>query len=153
MNNQKGILLVENDPEDVKLFQYAMRQANLAIPLQVASNGLEAIYYLAGKAPYDDRNLYPLPEIVLTELKLPKLTGLELLQWIKHRPYLQQVSVIIMNRSGSEGEMPAIDWADMRDHFYRANSSSFDSIIAMIKELFDQEYISSTALPSTAAVR
>ena len=73
------ILLVEDSPDDALLIQRAFRKANLANPVQLVRDGEEAVAYLSGKAPYDDRTRFPLPVFMLLDLKLPRRSGLEVL--------------------------------------------------------------------------
>ena len=77
------ILLVEDNPDDVLLMQRAFKKANLANPLQVVDNGEKAVAYLDGQDPYSDRSQHPVPVLVLLDLKLPRLSGLEVLEWVR----------------------------------------------------------------------
>ena len=77
------ILLVEDSPDDALLIQRAFRKANLANPVQLVRDGEEAVAYLSGKAPYDDRTRFPLPVFMLLDLKLPRRSGLEVLAWVR----------------------------------------------------------------------
>ena len=78
------ILLVEDDSNDVVLIQRAFRKANLTNLIQVASNGEEAINYLNHHAPDQDKTKYLRPLLILLDLKLPVMSGLEFLAWLKH---------------------------------------------------------------------
>jgi CheY-like chemotaxis protein len=82
----KTILQVEDDPNDVFFLQYAMKQAGVANPVQVASDGQQAIDYLKGAGKFADREQFPLPCLVLLDLKLPYVMGLDVLRWIRGRP-------------------------------------------------------------------
>src|SRR4051812_17763959 len=93
------ILLVEDDPNDVFFIQYAFEQAGIRNPTRVAENGQEAIDYLAGNGKFADRSQYPTPAIVLLDLKLPMVMGLDVLRWIKGRPELHTLLVIVMTSS------------------------------------------------------
>ena len=96
------ILLVEDDPNDVFLFQHAMKQVGIQNPLRVATDGQEAIDYLSGLGKFEDRELYPLPCLLLLDLKLPFLTGLDVLKWIRQQLIGEKMVVIPLSASGRE---------------------------------------------------
>ena len=106
--NQYTILIVEDDPNDVALIKRAFRKAKLVNPLQVVTDGEAVIAYLGGQAPYDDRQRYPLPVIVLLDLKLPLKSGFEVLQWLRMQPKLRRLPVVILT---SSSETPDINMA------------------------------------------
>jgi CheY-like chemotaxis protein len=93
------ILLVEDDENDVFLMERAMAKAKLAPPMHVATNGQEAIDYMAGKGQYADRSKYPLPECVFLDLKLPFVHGFEVLEWKQEQPSLSHISVLVLTSS------------------------------------------------------
>ena len=99
------ILLIEDDPNDVFLLQYAFEHAGVRNPLLAVEHGQEAIDYLAGDGKYADRSQYPLPCIVLLDLKMPGVSGLDLLRWIKSRPHLACIIVIILTSSKDQRDI------------------------------------------------
>jgi CheY-like chemotaxis protein len=82
----RTILQVEDDPNDVFFLQHAMKKAGVANPVQVASDGQQAIDYLKGAGKFADREKFPVPCLVLLDLKLPYVMGLEVLRWIREQP-------------------------------------------------------------------
>ena len=78
-------LLVEDDEDDVFFMQRAFKEAGLKNPLHVVSNGEEAIDYFAGHREFADREKYPLPDMVLLDLKMPGLNGFEVLAWLRQQ--------------------------------------------------------------------
>jgi CheY-like chemotaxis protein len=99
---QRGILLVEDDPNDVFFMERAMSSAQLAPPVFVAVNGEEAINYLAGRDKFADRTAHPLPDSVFLDLKLPFISGFEVLEWIRTQPSLSALCVIVLTSSPEE---------------------------------------------------
>src|SRR5690242_4518126 len=93
------ILLVEDDDNDVFFMKRAMKLAGMLNPVQVASDGREAIHYLDGTGIYSDRAQFPLPCLVLLDLKLPYVTGLDVLKWTRAQPELKHVVVLIFTSS------------------------------------------------------
>lgn len=99
------ILLVEDDPDDEFLIEEAFRAAAPVVRLHVVSDGEAAQDYLSGKGVYGDRTIHPFPALVLLDINLPKRTGLEVLEWMKQRPDLARVPVIILSSSTLESEV------------------------------------------------
>ncbi len=93
------ILLVEDDPNDVILMQRAITKGKVLNPLQVVSDGEQAIHYLEGRGVYSDRNRYPLPVLILLDLKLPRRDGFDVLKWIKSQSNLHSIPVVILTSS------------------------------------------------------
>jgi len=93
------ILCVEDEAEDVELLRFAFKKAEICNPLHVVTNGQQAIDYLAGTGPFSDRLVYPLPCLVLLDLKLPGIPGLEVLVWIRGQPALRAMVVIVFTSS------------------------------------------------------
>src|ERR1043166_1315693 len=95
-----GLILVAEDREDdVLLIQRAFREGNLLNPLHVVSNGEETILYLSGQGKYAHRDEYPLPALVLLDLKMPRKDGFEVLHWIRHQPELSGLRVVVLTAS------------------------------------------------------
>jgi CheY-like chemotaxis protein len=99
MAKHSPILLVEDNPRDVELIQRAFRQARMANPIKVVRDGAEAMEYLSGEGIYADRAEYPLPFLVLLDLNLPRVSGFEVLQWIRTQSALTKLNVVILTSS------------------------------------------------------
>jgi CheY-like chemotaxis protein len=110
------ILLVEDDDNDVFFFKRAAKLAGLTNPLHVAQDGRQAIDYLKGTGACADRSRFPMPSLVLLDLKLPLVMGLEVLKWIRAQPELRAVIVIVFTSSRLA---PDIDTA------YRLGANSY----------------------------
>jgi two-component system response regulator len=102
----KPILQVEDDANDVYFLNRAMRKAEVAHPIQVATDGQQAIDYLKGVGKFADRELFPLPCLVLLDLKLPRVMGLDVLKWIRQQSGLALV-VVLLTASGEEADIAA----------------------------------------------
>jgi CheY-like chemotaxis protein len=95
----RTILLVEDDANDVFFMKRAMKLAGMLNPVQVATDGRQAIHYLDGAGEYSDRGKFPMPSLVLLDLKLPHVMGLDVLKWIREQPELRTVIVLIFTSS------------------------------------------------------
>lgn len=107
MNNKPfTVLLVEDDLNDIFLVKRAFKMAHIQNPLQVVTDGLEAINYLRGEGKYNDRQAHPLPKLVVMDIKMPRRSGFEVLEWIKHHEgALRRVPVIIVSSSEDPGDI------------------------------------------------
>ena len=99
------ILLVEDESSDVFLMKRAVNSAQIPNPLQVASDGQEAIDYLSGVGKFSDRSQFPIPSIIFLDLKLPYKNGFEILTWIRTQPHLSQTLVMVLTSSSEEKDI------------------------------------------------
>jgi DNA-binding response OmpR family regulator len=100
----KTILQVDDDPNDVFLLQHALKKAGVANPVQVVGDGQQAIDYLQGAGKFGDRAKFPFPCLVLMDLKLPFVMGLDVLRWIRQQ-HETVLTVLILTASGSEADI------------------------------------------------
>jgi len=107
MSTPKPVLQVEDEEHDVIFMQLAFEQAAVSHPLAVVSDGQEAIAYLQGEGKFSNRQAYPLPALVLLDLKLPRVPSLEVLQWIRAQPALGSVPVLIISSSDQDADVEA----------------------------------------------
>ena len=103
----KVILLVEDNYSDVKLTKRALEQNQITNELIVAEDGGEALDYLFATGQYAGRDVHDLPAVVLLDLKLPKIEGLEVLQRIRANEFTRLVPVVILTSSDQEQDMIA----------------------------------------------
>lgn len=127
------ILLVEDDPNDVFLMQRAFRKANLANPIQVVQDGESAVLYLEGQEQYSDRALYPLPSLMLLDLKLPRRSGLEVLEWLRQQPKLRRLPVVVLTSSREHVDVNRA--YELGANSYLVKPVAFDGLLNMVKSL------------------
>ncbi|MGZ4962803.1 MAG: response regulator [Limisphaerales bacterium] len=96
---EKSILLVEDEDNDVFFLKRALKKAGVSAQLYVIPDGQKAIEYLEGLGEFCDRHKFPIPSLVLLDLKLPHVMGLEVLQWIRQQPEFRQLIVIVLTSS------------------------------------------------------
>ncbi|GAB1540377.1 response regulator [Scytonema sp. NUACC21] len=108
---RKTVLVVEDELTDQFLLQRAFGQLNQEeFALQVVKTAEEAMRYLQGAEPYQERADYPLPVLIVLDLRLPGMSGLDLLKWIKKQPYLMQLPVIALTAYGNRDLPRAYDF-------------------------------------------
>ncbi len=103
--SQKSILLVEDNPDDVALTLRALKQNNIRNEVVVARDGAEALDYLFGKGTYANRDMTVHPQVILLDLKLPKVDGLEVLRQIRSNPKTKLLPVVILTSSKEEQDL------------------------------------------------
>jgi len=103
----KSILLVEDNPDDVALTLRALKKNNIANEVVVARDGEEALEYLTATGKYAGRSVTDLPQIVLLDLKLPKVGGLEVLRAMRADPHTRLLPVVVLTSSSEEGDVIA----------------------------------------------
>src|ERR1051325_5048357 len=100
------VLLVEDDLNDIFLVKRAFKMARLRNPLQVVTDGQEAVLYLKGEGKYADRQAYPLPKLIVMDIKMPRRSGFEVLQWIKgNSAPLRRIPVVIVSSSENTNDV------------------------------------------------
>lgn len=97
MNESGLILVVEDDGSDAFLLHYAFQQAGILNPIKFVANAEQAMDYLGGSDPFANRENWPLPSLIFTDLHLPRASGLELVRWIKEQSHLREIPVIAMS--------------------------------------------------------
>lgn len=116
MTEYGAILLVEDNEDDVFFMKNALHEAQVPNALYVASDGQKAIDYFCGTGDYTDRQAFPLPVLVLLDLKLPLKKGLDVLHWLRSQAGLRNLVVVILTSSREP--------ADLREA-YRLGANSF----------------------------
>lgn len=99
MTDSSCILLAEDDENDVYFLKRAFCDAEIGNPLQVVHDGQEAIDYLAGANHFADRDRYPIPCLLILDLKMPRRTGMDVLRWLRSQPVLTCLPVIVLSSS------------------------------------------------------
>lgn len=127
------ILLAEDDPNDVLLVQRAFEKSNITSPLHVVRDGEEAVAYLSGEREFANRERHPLPMLLLMDLKMPRKSGLEVLEWLRQQPGLRRLPVVVLT---SSNQSPDINRAyDLGVNSYLVKPAGFDSLLELVKNL------------------
>src|SRR6266516_2058731 len=128
-----AILLVEDDEADILLLRRAFRNAHIANPLIEVRDGQAAIQYLSGEGDYADRTRYPIPFLILLDLRLPKLSGFEVLAWIRDQPELVKLTIVVLTTSD---HVPDVTKAhELGANSYLVKPGTFDELVAMLKRI------------------
>jgi CheY-like chemotaxis protein len=105
MDSRLTILIIDDDPNDVLLLRKALVRAGVHDPVQVVADGYEAIQYLAGEGEYGNRERYPFPSVVFTDLKMPRMNGFEVLHWLRKHPDCSVIPVMVLSASKQDEDV------------------------------------------------
>ncbi|MRG98523.1 response regulator [Polyangium spumosum] len=131
--DELGVLVVEDDSTDVLMIRRAFKKSHLLNPLHVVDNGDAAVDYLAGRPPYDDRTQHPLPALILLDLKLPRRSGLEVLEWLRSQPGLRRIPVVMLTSSMESTDVRRA--YDLGCNSYLVKPVSFEGLLDAVKAL------------------
>ena len=135
LQHQKAIVLyVEDEESDALLMRIAFERNGLEDCLQIVVNGLQAKEYLSGKNAFADRDRYPLPSIVLVDLNLPYIPGLEVLKWMKQESSLRSLPVVIFTSSVREDEKAQAMALGASAFIQKPTSGSFGDVVQRLKQ-------------------
>jgi len=127
------ILLAEDDDNDVFFLERAFKQSQIANPLHRTRDGEDAISYLRGDAPFNDREKYPLPGLMLMDLKMPRKNGFDVIAWVRKQPVLKRLPIVVLT---SSKEDPDINRAyELGANTYLVKPVKFDGLVEMMKAL------------------
>ncbi|MCI4667349.1 MAG: response regulator [Bacteroidia bacterium] len=127
------ILIAEDDEEDRMLLQDAMEEGKLANKLFFVEDGEELLDYLQGKDKYQNRDLFPLPGLILLDLNLPKIDGREALKIIKADPILKRIPVIVLTTSKAEEDI--VRTYDLGVNSFITKPVSFEGLVDVTQTL------------------
>jgi CheY-like chemotaxis protein len=133
MVGSERILLVEDDQNQVRLIEHVFRQGRVSNPICAVTSAEEAISYLSGNGKYSDREDYPLPCLLLLDLKLPGASGFDLLNWVRANPKFQRLPVVVLTNSTNNSD---IDRAyALGANSYLAKPVELDAFRAVVKAI------------------
>jgi len=105
MDEERTILLVDDSEDDLLLMRLAFQRAGFKAVLRVVRDGEEAIAYLEGEPPYNDRACSPFPTLVLLDLNMPKKNGFEVLEWVRAQPDFRYLPIVVLTSSMRAGDV------------------------------------------------
>jgi CheY-like chemotaxis protein len=130
---KKTILIVEDTEDDVFFLKRALKAAEIVNPVQVVVDGQQAIDYMAGDGAFADREKYPLPFLILLDLKLPYVMGLDVLKWIRERPEFKPILIAVLTSSQADNDISAT--TRLGGDFYLVKPASKQKLTDLVKNL------------------
>ena len=121
MSGSGHILVAEDDPTDAYFFQRAFNRAGIPVMLHFVRDGQEVIEYLQGEGQFADRLGHPLPQLMLLDLKMPRVDGFEVLEWVRKQPGFNGLQLVIFSASGEPKDINrayglGADWYLVKPH-------------------------------------
>ncbi len=130
---KKIVLLVEDNPDDEILTLRALKKHNLANEIVVARDGQEALDFLFGEGDYSDRDTSILPQVILLDLKLPKIDGLQVLERLRAAKHTRNIPVVVLTSSNHEQDM--IRSYDLGANSYVRKPVNFEEFLEAARQL------------------
>ena len=127
------ILLAEDEETDVLLLRHALRRAGLTHELVVAQDGKEAIEYLSGRARGEDHPQCPMPALIVLDLKMPRMTGFDVLIWLQSQPDLKQLPALVLTSSDDAADKLRAQQLGAVD--YLVKPDSLRGLVTVVQEL------------------
>ncbi len=131
--SQRHILHVDDDANDLLLFQHACRKVGVSCQLHAVNDGEEAIAYLQGANHFADREQYPLPNLILLDLKMPRLSGFDVLAWLRHEEKCRWLPVIVLSSSNHEADVQRA--YSLGANSYLVKPVAFDSLVEIVQAI------------------
>lgn len=133
MNKPLNILIVDDNADDVFLLEQAFKRAGANSSLHTVHDGLEARTYLKGEGAFSDRNVHPLPDVVLLDLNMPRMNGFELLEWLRQDSGCSRQVVHVLTASSREADVQRA--YDLGANSYIVKPSRMDELVAFVAAL------------------
>ena len=138
------LLLVEDSGDDLRLLERFFAKAGLRQPLRSVPDGVEAMSYLLGRGVYADRERYPQPNLLLIDINMPRVNGLELMSWLKTQPDFDHLIVVALSSSCDQQEINRA--YQMGAHSYLLKPASASELEGTIRA-FCEYWVRSNCLP------
>ena len=132
-NNAVEILLVEDTPEDLELTLRALRKANLANHIQIARDGAEAMEFIFAEAAHKGRKIEDGPKVILLDLKLPKIDGMEVLRRVKNDPRTKTIPVVVLTSSKEQKDV--VESYKLGVNSYIVKPVNFERFVTAVQDL------------------
>ena len=131
--NNRDILLVEDNPDDVELTRIAFAEAGATYHLTVVSDGAQAVDYLLARGAHSDRDPNELPALVLLDLNLPKLDGREVLQVLRNHPATKTLPVVVLTTSAEPYDVDRV--YDLGANSYIQKPVEFERFVEVVRQI------------------
>jgi CheY-like chemotaxis protein len=133
MQRQCTILIVDDDENDIFFVKRAFTEIDVHCSFQVVKNGQECVDYLAGNEAFADRHKYPLPMMILMDLKMPIMDGFEALAWLRARPRLKVIPTIVFSSSDLPNDITRA--YELGANSFMTKSVTYDGLLLKLQTL------------------
>ena len=133
--NNRTILLIEDSEDDVFFMKRALKNTGATLSVQVADDGQVALDYLSGEGSFADRSEFPLPSLILLDLRMPRVPGFEVLKWLRERDDFDCIPVVVFSSSREERDMKKA--YALGANSFMVKSGDTGQLAAMVKMIVD----------------
>ncbi len=131
MSSNELVLVAEDNPDDALLLRRALEKAGIRSRLKIVSDGEEMLLYLQGRGAFANRHTCPLPSLIILDLKMPRKSGLEVLEWLGNNPQFAVVPTIVLSASNLEADVRAA--YDLGANTYFVKPTTFDELVETMR--------------------
>ena len=125
------VLVAEDNPDDALLLRRALEKAGIRARLKIVADGEEMLLYLQGRGAFANRVNYPMPSLIILDLKMPRKSGLEVLEWIGQNMHLAVVPTIVLSASNLEADVRAA--YNLGANTYFVKPTTFDELVETMR--------------------
>ena len=133
MESHELLLIAEDNPDDALLLRRAIAKAGIRTRLKFVADGEEMLFYLQGVGAYTDRSIHPLPSAIIMDLKMPRKTGLEVLEWLSIHPDVAVVPTVILSSSSMPNDVREAYRLGANTYFVKP--TTFDELVETMANL------------------
>jgi len=133
MHYKCTILIVDDDENDIFFAKRAFTEINVHCTFQVLKNGQEAVDYLSGQGPYADRQKFPLPMMILMDLKMPVMDGFQVLEWLRSRPGIKVIPTLVFSSSDIPSDITRA--YELGANSFMTKSVTYDGLLLKLQTL------------------
>ena len=133
MDELSTVLLVEDDPDDAELIAHAFRKAGIGNPMIVVDDGEKAMDYFHGRSAYADRRRFPIPSLILLDLKLPRRSGFEIREAVRANEPTRRIPVVVLTSSNQEHDIRRA--YDAGANSYLVKPIGRDALLTMVRSI------------------
>jgi CheY-like chemotaxis protein len=131
--NLRPVLAAEDEESDAMILRLAFQKLRSLHPLILVRDGQEAVDYLSGKGDLSDRSVYPLPALIVVDLKMPRMNGTDVLGWLAMRPEFKDIPAVVLSSSGDESDIRKARQLGARGYFVKPHA--FDDLKNILRQI------------------
>jgi CheY-like chemotaxis protein len=140
------VLLAEDEESDAMILKTAFKLAVDAHRMVTVPDGQELVEYLSGDGRYSDRSLFPLPALIILDLKMPRMNGFDVLAWLQTKPDLQVIPAVVLSSSPSELDVNRARQLGAREYFTKP--FGFNEVVKLVRQI-QTKWLPSAPTPET----
>jgi CheY-like chemotaxis protein len=133
MDAELPILVAEDNEDEIALLELAFKKAGFKGAIRFVRDGHAAVEYLEGGDGYADRKQFPFPKVIVSDLKMPRVSGLELLQWLRNHPKCRVIPAILLSGSAMESDIERAYKFGANTYFQKP--IGFEAMVELLREL------------------